>query len=471
MSKLARKLMMRITAALCLVFVLSYGVNTYLLPKYMLQQTKSKLAALTAELAPLSQTLVMARIAELEAEEPLAAAYAPLVRSVAELNAELLRQWKHEGIALNSFELTLDQVELLRTGARFHQMYDQNKLKASFLVHFFAADGYVFAVGESIAYSSELLRTVNRFNLYIWIGMLAGLLLLAALYAMRIVDPLAQLDRTAEAISRLSFVKPDIRTGDEIESLAHSLGRMSDKLKEAHQELEVKNANLRRFISEISHELKTPLSLIQVYAAGLLDGRDDGTYAEAIRQQSAEMSGLLDRLLELSRKQTEAYAWSAVALCPLLAELLGTYKAAAGQQGLAWEADDRMMREEAVVLADRDKLASVLRNLMSNALKYTSDARVSVTLETKDGRFHFRIANGTEISDARRWENVWAPFYVMENTRSQRFSGTGLGLSIVAVILDKHQASYGYELGQGTVTFYFTLPLLGPEWLEGKECE
>ncbi|MBB6731788.1 sensor histidine kinase [Cohnella zeiphila] len=459
MSKLARKLIVRLAAALCVVFVLSCALNTYFLPKYFLHQSKVKLAGLTAELSPLPYDSLVSRIDALEKEEQVAIASASLTESENDLNGELLLQWSRKGIALSKFWLTGDNIDLLRAGGKVNKIYDQTKLKSGFLVNFFPVDGYVFAVGESISHSSETMRIVNRFNLYIWSGMLLLLTVLSVLYATRIVRPLAELNETAEAISRLSFVKPDIRTGDEIESLANSLGRMSDRLKEAHRSLEVKNANLQSFIADISHELKTPLSLIQVYAAGIQDGLDDGTYAGVIRLQSEEMSGLIDRLLELSRRQADTYEFAPVELRPLLDETLAPYQVAASQQGLAWETDDRLS-PEAAVMADRPKLESVLRNLISNAIKYTTDGRIVVTMETKNGNFYFRVANGTDIDDAKKWERVWEPFFVMESSRSKKFSGTGLGLSIAAAVLQSHHADYGYELDRGTVTFYFSLPLI-----------
>ncbi|MCP3772318.1 HAMP domain-containing histidine kinase [Paenibacillus sp. MZ04-78.2] len=231
-----------------------------------------------------------------------------------------------KGITLSKFWLTEESMAKLREGERVNKIYNQSKLKSSYLVNFFPVGGDVFAVGESISHSSDTIGIINRFNAYLWIGALVLMFLLCAVFAARIVKPLARLNETAEAILNLSFTKADIKTGDEIESLAHSINRMSDKLEDAHRALEAKNANLRRFISDISHELKTPLSLIQVYASGMKDGLDDGTYADVIRKQSEEMAAMVDRLLELSRLQTEPYRFELVEFQQLLAETLDAYR-------------------------------------------------------------------------------------------------------------------------------------------------
>ncbi|MBW7457526.1 HAMP domain-containing histidine kinase, partial [Paenibacillus sepulcri] len=322
MSKLTRKLILRITVALCAVFVLSFAVNTFFLPKYFLYQKKHKLAGLTSELAAMEYGQLVERIGPMEEQYQVTIAYTSLADTVNDLNSRLIVQFNRKGIALSKFWLAEESVAALREGGKVNKIYDQAKLKSSFLVNFLPAGGYVFAVGESISYSSDTIQIVNRFNLYIWVGMLLLLIVLSALYTTRIVKPLAKLNETAEAISNLSFAKADIRTGDEIESLAGSINRMSDKLEDAHQSLEAKNANLRTFIADISHELKTPLSLIQLYASGIQDGLDDGSYADVIRQQSEAMSGMIDRLLELSRLQAETYQFAPVDFRQLLGEML-----------------------------------------------------------------------------------------------------------------------------------------------------
>lgn len=333
-----------------------------------------------------------------------------------------------------------------------NKLYDQTKLKSSFLVDFFPVAGYVVAVGESIAYSSELMQIVNRFNLYIWLSMLL-LILLSALYTARIFRPLGKLNETAKVISELTFAQADIRTGDEIESLAGSINKMSDNLKKAHRSLEAKNANLRTFIADVSHELKTPLSLIQVYAVGIEDGLDDGGYA-GIKRQSEEMADMIGRLLELSKLQTETTGFH-----KLLAEMLENYRPAFGQRGLELDVDDRLPLE-VWVMADRRKLESVLRNLISNAMKYAAGGRVDVKAEVREQAVHLRMANSADTGDKAKWERIWEPFFVMESSRSKKLSGTGLGLSITGTILQKHNAVYGHEVQEGRGSFISRCRLL-----------
>ncbi|NOV04777.1 sensor histidine kinase [Paenibacillus planticolens] len=459
MSRLTRKLIVQITLTLCVVFTLSFAVNTYLLPKYFLYEKKNKLDELVTELKQMDFKTLAGNIDAIEDHNQVTIVFSSLSESVDDLNSSLLLQLNRKGITLSKFWLTEENIVILREGGRVNKIFDQAKLKSSFLVNFVTIGNTVFAVGESISHSAETIQIVNRFNAYLWIGMFLLLILLSVLYTKRIVKPLAALVKTAEAISNLTFSKTDIRTGDEIESLARSINQMSDNLKEAHQSLEAKNANLRHFISDISHELKTPLALIHAYASGLQDGLDDGTYSAVIRKQSEEMAGLIDRLLELSRLQEETYLFEPVDFKSLLAETTAAYHNAFRQQNIKLHLDMHLT-EDIWVKADRRKLESVLNNWMTNAMIYTSGDYVNIKVETKENALHFQISNPTNTANEAEWERVWEPFYVLESSRSKKFSGTGLGLSITRTILQQHKASFGLSVQGEIVTFYFVLPIL-----------
>ncbi|MGG1553717.1 sensor histidine kinase [Paenibacillus ferrarius] len=458
MSKLTRKLLTQITLTLSVVFLLSFAVNTFLLPRYFLYEKKNNLDALVTELQPMHLQTIVDRMDAIEKDEQVTLVVSSLSQPVDDLNNNLLLQLNRKGITLSKFWLTEESIATLREGGRVNKIYDQSKLEISFLVNYVSVDGSVLAVGESISHSADTIRIVNRFNAYLWVGMFVLLVLLSVIYTKRIVKPLASLVGTAEEISHLTFSKSDIRTGDEIESLAQSINQMSDSLREAHQSLEEKNANLRHFISDISHELKTPLALIHVYASGLQDGLDDGTYAAVIRKQSEEMAGLIDRLLELSRLQVETFHLEPVEFKSLLSETLEAYATAFHQHNIALQVD-MGLADEVWVMADRRKLSSVLHNWLSNAMKYTNDGDfVAIKAEVAENALHFGISNPTQRTNEAEWARVWEPFYVLESSRSKKSSGTGLGLSISRAILQQHNARFGLTVKDGVVTFYFVLP-------------
>ncbi|WP_374018467.1 HAMP domain-containing sensor histidine kinase [Paenibacillus thiaminolyticus] len=467
MNRLARKLFIRFSLIIGFVLLLTYVANTFLLPAYYLHEKKSNLADLASVLTEQEGSEREADLAGLEQEADLAGleraygvtiVHVPFMTNVDELNDSVKWALARKGIALSKFWITEDSVEKLAQHMPVKKIYEQQKLKSSFLVTFMKKGDELYALGESLAHFGETLAIVNRFTLFISVGALALALLLSAWSARRILRPLGELRETAEDIASLTFRKADIRTGDEIEALAASVNTMSDKLERAHRELRTRNDNLRRFISDISHELKTPIALIKAYAAGLRDGLDDGTYTAVIDHQADEMARLVERLLELSRLQTETYEMAPFDFMEMLDEIVDKYMPAFAQQGLQLGVD-RGGLLQARVTADRAKVEMALNNLMTNAMKYTTGPDIAIAVSVREERLTFRIRNPAGPWQAEELERIWEPFSVADRSRSKQLSGTGLGLSLVRAIMRKHDASHGVRLVEDGIEFSFTLPV------------
>lgn len=212
---------MRITIVLCIVFVLSFAIYTFFLPKYFLYEKKNKLAGLTSQMQNMAYSQLVKQSELMESEYQVTIVSVLLSDTTEGMNGQLKERLDRKGITLSKFWLTEESIATLREGGRVNKIYNQSRLKSSYLVNFLPVDGYVFAIGESISHFTDTIQIVNRFNTYIWLGALLLLIVLSVLYTTRIVKPLAKLHETAEAISNLSFAKVEIRTGDEIESLAH----------------------------------------------------------------------------------------------------------------------------------------------------------------------------------------------------------------------------------------------------------
>ncbi|MCM3749845.1 HAMP domain-containing histidine kinase [Paenibacillus pasadenensis] len=457
MSRLGRKLFWRISAMLAGVFIVSSLINTYFLPKYLLYEKKTALAELAEIVANTGTAELQRREPELERYYGATIVSMELQTNLDELNDRLLRLLDAEGVSLSRFWLSEDGLNELLQNRPVYKLYSQSKLSTSFLVTFMRADNRIIVIGSPVAHSSQSLHAVNTFNVWIAAGGMLCALGLAWLIARGIVRPLQKLSGSAESIARLDFQKTDIRTGDEIELLALSINRMSDKLKEAHGALEEKNIRLQGFISDISHEFKTPISLIKAYASGIRDGLDDGTYLDVIDRKTDEMSGLVDRLLLLAKLQHEPYRVADFSFRELLDAALEPYRAAAEQAGIRFsvEADPLLQRS---VLGDRDKIAVVLDNFISNALKYSAEPDVCIQLNDEGGRLGFTIRNAIKSREGQDPSLLWQPYYVLDSSRSKPQSGTGLGLSIVKAILEKHGAPHEVQIVNDEIRFFFSLP-------------
>ncbi|MDR4363510.1 sensor histidine kinase, partial [Bacillus anthracis] len=109
---------------------------------------------------------------------------------------------------------------------------------------------------------------------------------------------------------------------------------------------------------------------------------------------------------------------------------------------------------DAIVYADVNKMRMVFQNLISNAIKYTSNQNIKITLEDRNESVYFQIQNGMNAEHMKDIDKIWEPFYVLESSRSKDRSGTGLGLAIVKSIVERHGFDYGVVTIGGEIRFY-----------------
>ncbi|MBD8497221.1 sensor histidine kinase [Paenibacillus arenosi] len=454
MNKIGRKLFLNIACIIAFVYVLSFLANTYLLPSYFLHGKKSNMAEIMQQLDTMSASRLMADAERISYEHDVTIVYAHHYGNVDDINGTLRDKFSSRGIALSKFWITEESIDKLTSGAHVNKLYDQEKLRSRVLVSFVMKDNIVFAVADSIAHAAETIRVANQFHTWILLGALVLTLVLVAFFSQRLLGPLDQLKHATKDIANLNFRKVEIKTGDEVESLAHSVNEMSDKLRKAHQELAIRNQNLQGFISDVSHELKTPIALIKAYAAGMRDGYDDGSYLEVIEKQADDMTSMVETLLELSRLQVEAYTVAPFDMRELVAQVIDSYKFTLRQQGLELTMHDDKDKDF-VVFADRAKMLTVWSNLIRNAISYTTNQRIDIALLRQGSLIHCSIKNGVDSLDANQLDFLWEPFYVVEQSRNKQLSGTGLGLSIVKTILLKHQSEFGVRTANNEIEFYF----------------
>lgn len=173
----------------------------------------------------------------------------------------------------------------------------------------------------------------------------------------------------AKDIANLNFKQVHIKSGDEIEELSHSINDMSTRLKNAHVQLEMKNQNLNSLVSNISHEVKTPLSLIQAYTIGIKDGLDDGTYTNVILEQVRNTSDMVDHLIMLAKVQALDVSKEMFDLRLFLQKLIINYKVLLNNNGIEVR-EHIASAENCMVIADKSQMDIVFNNLISNAIKY-----------------------------------------------------------------------------------------------------
>lgn len=307
----------------------------------------------------------------------------------------------------------------------------------------------------------ESAETIKQFFIYLFIGGLFVTAIISVVVSKMVTKPLRKLAKDASMLASLSFVERDKTTRtDEIGDLDRCLTSLSSNLQVALEDLRSKNLLLeedlnrkemledqrKSFIRDISHELKTPLALIQGYAEGILDGvaaEDSKEYLGIILDESRNMEALIRDMLELSYTESEAFTLDMKSI-DLSGLISGTQAAFKGiRQDIRLESDIKL---GITAYGDSEKLTIVIRNILKNAFTYTDEnGRVSISLKSDEtGECSvLKVTNSPAFISEEDLQNIWVQFYKKDKSRQRVKGSSGLGLSIVRNILDKHGFEYG----------------------------
>ncbi|MDA1609883.1 HAMP domain-containing sensor histidine kinase [Bacillus cereus] len=452
MNKLGKKLFLSISLTVILIFTISLLLINYLLPKYNIYKTRESLEGITAQIQSIPREQLDEAITSIENEVNVTIAYTSIKDSENHINDELRMQLTKKRVALNKIWITKEEIMKVKKFGHSNKIYDQEKIKSSFFVKYMAKDDMLILVGVSIAHSNEIIKTLNSFYLFILVITIFLIIVLVWILSKTITTPLKELSDVAEDISRLQFKKTKVKTNDEIGDLATSINIMSEKLQEAHQDLTDRNEHLKRFMGDVTHELKTPIALVKAYSMGIKDGLDDGTYIDTIIKQSDHISNLIEELLRFSKLERDVLQKEEFSIKSLVQSILDKHKIELESKEINLQVNYNV--DDAIVYADVNKMRMVFQNLISNAIKYTSNQNIKITLEDRNESVYFQIQNGMNAEHMKDIDKIWEPFYVLESSRSKDHSGTGLGLAIVKSILERHGFDYGVYTIEGEIRFY-----------------
>lgn len=295
----------------------------------------------------------------------------------------------------------------------------------------------------------------------------------------RITAPITEIQRTAESIADLNFsTKCPVRSADELGRLSGAINEMSDSLQANIHDLENANQLLRddlhrqeqqdtmrkRFIANVSHDFKTPLTLITSYADGLRELGDDQRvqreeYCEIISGEGYKMTHMVQALLNLSRLESGMVQLSQMAFSinEIVNEVTRKYGLLAEKRGLTVQ---RALPDEIIVSADYQRIEQVVTNLFENAVKYTPEGgRILVSTQRRGGYCLVCVFNTGENLPQSDLEKLFISFYRTDQSREQNTQSYGLGLAIVRSIMELHKQEYGARNVPCGVEFWFNLEI------------
>lgn len=352
-----------------------------------------------------------------------------------------------------------------------------------FIENIDGTDLAVFAV-TSLQSVDEVIGNLNQYYFILFIFTLMIVIMIAIIFSKTLSKPLVNMSAIANQIANQNFSeKYIVKSKDELGQMGEALNKISTNLEQKINELVHANDKLaqdyemqmklkekeKEFVANVSHELKTPLTVINGYIKGIKNGvyeQNASKYYDVILDEVDRMTEMIQEMLDISRLDSPTYqlSESTFDLWHVFLKVYDKFKAMADEKGLKvhFEID-----EEAYVTGDIKRIEQVITNLFMNAVKYTpkhSHIHINIVYHESIKKYMFKIENENARISEEEIDRIWDPFYRIEKSRSKEFGGTGLGLAIVKQILDLHHSSYGAYNTEKGVEFYFDLYAVNMEF-------
>jgi signal transduction histidine kinase len=291
--------------------------------------------------------------------------------------------------------------------------------------------------------------------------------------------PIGALSDISRRMTRLDFeakYKSESHASREIDELGLAMNEMSETLEQTISELKTANVSLQQdiqkkeqidemrkeFLSNVSHELKTPLALIQGYAEGLKECiNDDATsrdfYCDVIMDESEKMNRMVKQLLTLNQLEfgNDRVEMTRFDITELVSGVIQTASLMAAQKGV----DVRFLGEAPVyVWGDEFKVEEVITNYLTNAINHADgDRQVEIRFAHRGNLVRTSVFNTGMPIPEEELDKIWIKFYKVDKARTREYGGSGIGLSIVKAIMDSFHRDCGVINHENGVEFWMEL--------------
>ena len=318
---------------------------------------------------------------------------------------------------------------------------------------------YIVLLNSELVPLSSMVDTLETQFWMIAVILLLGALILAILISRNISHPIQKMNHAAKRLAEGQYDADFEVTGySEVMELSESLTHASEELS--------KNDKLQKeLIANISHDLRTPLTMIIGYSEVMRDlpGENTPENVQVIIDETQRLSELVNDLLDLSKLQagTRRLNLDAFNLTDVVQSVMSRYEKLTQKDGYTVEFS---YDTKVTVFADQTMILQVVYNLINNAINYTGDdklVRVTQKVSAETGRVRISVTDSGVGIPADQIPRIWDRYYKIDKVHRRAMVGTGLGLSIVKQILEQHNTTYGVEskLGTGS-TFWFELNIL-----------
>ncbi len=324
------------------------------------------------------------------------------------------------------------------------------------------------SIKESISISNKFLAYIGIFAMFF--GMI-----IMFMVSNSVISPIKRMTCIAEKMANLDFeAKYPVTTNDEIGQLGGSINTLSETLETTISDLKTANNELKNdieqktqidemrkdFLSNVSHELKTPIALIQGYAEGLADNINDDYesrkfYCDVIQDEAAKMNNMVKKLLTLNQIEFQSgmASFERFDIVQVVNSVVNSARLLADQKEAEIEIDDH---DSIFVWADEYLIEEVITNYVSNAINHVDfEKKIHVYYEDKKDVLRINVFNTGLPIPEEDIDKVWIKFYKVDKARTREYGGSGIGLSIVKAIMDSMNRECGVENKDNGVNFWF----------------
>ena len=353
-----------------------------------------------------------------------------------------------------------------RINSNFLELFQENSEAGDYLL-----------IRTNIESLKENVDIANTFLAYggVLVALIVSLILFFA--AKSFVRPVEELSGIARRMSQLDFnVKYRKKSNDEIGELGDSINLLSERLEKTVSDLKSANNKLqtdieekvqidemrKEFLSNVTHELKTPIALIQGYAEGLKDNITEDVesrefYCDVIIDEAAKMNKMVKKLLTLNQIEfgNQLVEMGRFDITALIASVVESSDILLKQNEITLYFDASQPVE---VWADEYMIEEVVTNYLTNAIHHAGGEKIiEIKLVKLSDRVRISVFNtGTPIPE-EELEKIWIKFYKVDKARTREYGGSGIGLSIVKAIMDSHNKQCGVISHSNGVEFWFEL--------------
>lgn len=343
------------------------------------------------------------------------------------------------------------------------------------IITFKGGEQWIIEISYSLQVLGEMLSVFTSYYIFIFMVLAILVLFFAIWLTEHITKPLLHMKRVTANIANINFSeKCQVTSDDELKELATNINMMSDNLNKTLTQLKDANERLQddiarerefeqmrsNFFATISHELKTPLTIIKGIATRVkskpMSQEDVKGQLESIIEEVDRMTMMVQDTLNYMKMENpeDVLEYSSFNLKMLIEHLNKKVEHLMGEKSLHIHLD----LDDVYVEADSEQIMTAVTNLYSNAIRYTPDGdHIYVTLKRQGNKVKLEIENTGIFIPEAEIDRIWEPFYRLEKSRNRDSGGTGLGLLITSKILQMHHSEYGVMNTDRGVKFYFDL--------------